>query len=109
MSKFHIGSKTVGAKGLQGSFDLKTGESYFSQDTKYFEAEAERDRQFQEYHGHRKDGHRKFATVPDVVVLKILEDHGLDLHHADFSKDPNNMRKLKQIMLSEYSSLIVNK
>ena len=70
------------------------------------DAKIERDKQ--EYFGARKDGYRKMATIPDIVAIKILQDHHLDLHDPSFMQDPNNLKKLKTILMSEYRDLVVN-
>ena len=48
------------------------------------------------------------ATIPDIVAIKILEDHKLDLHDPTFMQDPNNLKKLKTILITEYSDLVIN-
>jgi hypothetical protein len=48
------------------------------------------------------------ATIPDIVAIKILQDHHLDLHDPSFMQDPNNLKKLKTILMSEYRDLVVN-
>jgi hypothetical protein len=56
----------------------------------------------------RKNHYRKFATIPDVVSIEILENHGLDIHHPEFMKTPEEVQKLKRIVMSEYPYLIVS-
>jgi hypothetical protein len=56
-----------------------------------------------------KKGHyRKFATIPDVIAIEILENHGLDIHHPEFMKTPEEVKKLKRVIMSEYPALIVS-
>lgn len=105
---FFVSSKSVGAGGLHGKFELDTGDGVYSQDMTQFKLHAEMERQRQETVGLRPDGYRKFATIPDAVAIKIYEVHGLNLHDPSFAHDPNNMKKLKTIMMSEYRDLIVN-
>ena len=105
---FNVSSATTKGKGLQGHFDLKEGEGWFQQDLDPFLDKAKEDRHYIEHHGQRKDGYRKFATIPDAVSLKILEDHHINLHDPNFSQDPNNMKKLKAIIKMEYPALLVN-
>jgi hypothetical protein len=86
--KFH--SATVGKeKGIQAGFDLQSGDWQAVQDI-------------------RKDGYRKMATIPDIVAIKILQDHNLDLHSPEFMHDPNNMKRLKHILFTEYRDILVN-
>lgn len=56
----------------------------------------------------RPDGYRKFATIPDSIALKILMDHGLDLHDPMFMHDKDKVAKFKKIFMEEYRDLIVN-
>src|SRR6056300_936250 len=103
---FKFYSQTVGAEnGINAGFDLQSGDWQATQDiTKYKDA-AKRDRDEQEYYGIKKSGYRKMATIPDIVAIKILQEHNLDLHDPSFMKDPNNLVKLKKILVSEYSDL----
>ena len=105
---FNVSSATTKGKGLQGHFDLEDGEGWFKQDLTPFVEKAKEDRHFVEHHGQRKDGYRKFATIPDGIALKILEDHHINLHDPNFSQDPNNMKKIKTIIQMEYPALLVN-
>ena len=105
---FAFKSKTAGDKQIKAAFDLETGVGHFEQDISNFKEQAKVDRDYQDYYGHRKDGYRKFATIPDAVALKILENHGLDIHHPEFMSNPADMAKLKRIVMTEYKDLIVN-
>ena len=105
--KFH--SATVGKdKGIQAGFDLQSGDWQAQQDITAYRDQAKHDREKQDYFGIRKDGYRKMATIPDIVAIKILQDHNLDLHSPEFMHDPNNMKRLKNILLTEYRDLLVN-
>ena len=53
--------------------------------------------------------HKKFATVPDIVSIEILQKYKLDLHDPMFMDNPANMTKLKRIIMTEYPHLVVNK
>ena len=48
------------------------------------------------------------ATIPDIVAVKIKEDHHIDLHDPAFMQDSNNMKKLKVILKLEYPDLLIN-
>mgnify|MGYP000166814489 CR=1 FL=1 len=102
------GKQADGKNGMEASFDLETGHGYFQQDVSKFIDQAKLDREKQEYFGIKKGGYRKLATIPDVIALKIFEDHNLDLHSQEFMSDPNNLKKLKTILHMEYRSLLVN-
>lgn len=105
--KFH--STTVGAdKGINAGFDLQSGDWQATQDITQYKENARLDRERQEHYGIRKDGYRKMATIPDIVAIKILQDHNIDLHDPAFMHDPNNMKKLKTILLTEYRDLLIN-
>ena len=107
--EFNVSSATTGGQGLQGTFDLQDGEGYITQDLTAYLKQAQYDRDKQDYLGHRKDGYRKFATIPDGVAIKIHTDHGLDVHDPTFMDNPLNMKKFKHVIASEYPYLMVNK
>lgn len=105
--KFH--SSTVSTKeGIQAGFDLETGDWQATQDITQYKEHAKLDRDRQEYFGHTKGGYRKMATIPDIVAIKILQEHNLDLHDPSFMSDPNNLKKLRKILVTEYRDLLVN-
>jgi hypothetical protein len=106
--KFH--SATVGKdKSIKAGFDLDSGNWEATQDISQYKEQAKLDRDRQEYYGLKKNsGYRKLATIPDIVAIKILQDHKLDLHDPAFMRDSNNIKKLKKILMSEYRDLLVN-
>jgi hypothetical protein len=104
--KFH--SATVKEKGINAGFDLDTEQWEAKQDISDYKEDAKREREKQEYYGIRKDGYRKLATIPDIVAIDILQKHHLDLHDPAFMQDPNNVKKLKTILMTEYRDLVVN-
>jgi hypothetical protein len=106
---FKFRSSTVEAnKGIQAGFDLESGDWQATQDITQYKEQAKEDRDKQEYFGHTKGGYRKMATIPDIVAIKILQEHHLDLHDPSFMQDPNNLKRLRTILLSEYRDLVVN-
>ena len=108
-NEFKFYSNTVGQdKGINAGFDLNTAEWEAKQDISQYVEHAKLEREKQEYYGVRKDGYRKLATIPDIVALDILQKHKLDLHDPNFMSDPNNLKKLKQILSLEYRDLLVN-
>jgi len=56
----------------------------------------------------KKNHYRKFATIPDVIAIEIMENHGLDIHHPEFMKTPEEVQKLKRVIMREYPDLIVS-
>ena len=106
--QFAFHSSTAGSDQIKAAFDLDTGVGHFEQDLTHFVENAKKDRDEQDFKGFRKDGYRKFATIPDSIALKLLTDHGMDLHDPNFMGNPANMTKLKRIMLSEYRDLVIN-
>lgn len=105
--KFH--SSTVGTQqGINAGFDLQTGDWEAQQDISQYLKDAKIERDKQEYYGVRKNGYRKLATIPDIVAIKIMQDHKLDIHDPNFMKEPKNMVKLRKILMSEYRDLLIN-
>lgn len=105
--KFH--SSTVGAQeGIHAGFDLQSGDWEAVQDISKYKEAAKLQREKEAYYGKSNNGYRKMATIPDIVAIKILEDHHLDLHDPAFMSDPNNLKKLKTILITEYSDLVIN-
>jgi hypothetical protein len=49
--------------------------------------------------------YRSFAIIPDIVAIDILTKHKLDIHAPDFMHDPMNLRKLKQVIETDYPLL----
>lgn len=106
---FKFRSATVKAnEGIHAGFDLSSGDWQATQDITQYKEQAKMDRDRQEYFGHKKGGYRKMATIPDIVAIKILQEHHLDLHDPGFMNDPNNMKRLRTILQTEYRDLLVN-
>jgi len=106
---FKFRSSTVEIdKDIHAGFDLESGDWQATQNITQYKEQAKKDRDRQEYFGHTKGSYRKMATIPDIVAIKILQDHNLDLHDPSFMGDPNNLKKLKSILLSEYRDLVIN-
>jgi len=105
--KFH--SNTVGAKeGINAGFDLQTGDWEAVQNITQYKEAAKLERDKQAYYGLKDKGYRKMATIPDIVAIKILEYHKLDLHDPSFMQDSNNLKLLKKILVTEYPELVIN-
>jgi len=106
---FKFYSATVGAnEGIQAGFDLQSGDWQAVQDISKYKEAAKLQRDKEAYYGKSNNGYRKMATIPDIVAIKILEDHKLDLHDPAFMQDSNNLKKLKKILITEYSDLVIN-
>jgi hypothetical protein len=106
---FKFRSSTVEAdKDIHAGFDLQSGDWQATQDVTQYKENAKLERDKESYYGRTKNGYRKMATIPDIVAIKILQDHHLDLHDPLFMQDPNNLKKLKTILMSEYRDLVVN-
>ena len=54
-------------------------------------------------------GHRKFATIPDIVAIEVMEKFGIDIHNPETIKDRVEMMKFKKIIMDHYPYLVVNK
>jgi len=106
---FKFRSSTVEAdKDIYAGFDLHSGDWEAKQDITQYKENAKLERDKEAYYGRTKNGYRKMATIPDIVAIKILQEHNLDLHDPNFMQDPNNLKKLKTILMSEYRDLVVN-
>lgn len=108
MSKDFKSHSATAENSIKAGFDLDTGEGYFAQDVSDFKKHAKLERERESMAARRPDGYRKFATIPDSIALKILMDHGLDLHDPMFMHDKDKVAKFKKIFMEEYRDLIVN-
>lgn len=110
MAKWKVGMGTVNSS-LQGSFEYdageRTGESRWQvyQDERPFLEEAKRDRENSK-NLKRDTGYKKFATIPDIVAIEILEKYKLDLHSPTFFADVDNKKKFMQIIKTDYPHLM---
>ena len=108
-SDFKFQSATINPKeSIKAGFDLKTGEWEATQNIQQYKEQAKLDRDRQDYFGKANKGYRKMATIPDIVAIKINEDHGIDLHDPAFMHDKDKMIKLKHILRFEYPDLLIN-
>ena len=103
MAKWKVGDKS-NPNSLQGEFiydsGKATGDSYWqvSQDEKPFLEQAKIDRELNT----RKDiGYKKFATIPDIVAIDILNKYGIDIHNPDTMQDKTAMTRFKNIIKIE--------
>ena len=108
MAKWKVGDK-MNPGSLQGTFEYDsgaaTGESIWTvqQDEKPFIEQAKLDREA----GTKKGaGYKKFATIPDIVAIDILNKYGIDIHDPDTMQDREKMTKFKNIIKTEYKYLL---
>ena len=106
MARWAVKPKTAG-NSLAGAIDYDdTGSNWrVYQDEKPFVDMIKEER---ENHSSRHTHVKKFATVPDIVAMEILEKYGLDLHSPMFMHDRDAMNKLKTIMITDYPHLVVS-
>jgi len=108
-NEFKFQSATVDPrKGIKAGFDLQTGDWEALQDVDPYLKHARLEREKQDYFGKTKSGYRKMATIPDIVAIKIKEDHGIDLHSQTFMSDKDKVKRFKYILKTEYPDLLVN-
>jgi hypothetical protein len=91
------------------SFVVKTDESDFrlEQDIRAYKDYAEQQRTLDgEVSSNRQ--YRSSFILPDIVAVEILTKYGLSVHAPEFMEDPNNYRRLKGIILSEYPHLMTS-
>jgi len=88
------------------SFVVKTDEKNFQleQDVNAYKEYAAQQRELDSFAANGRT-YRSFAIIPDIVAIDMLTKHGLDVHSPDFMQDPANLRKLKQIIESDYPLL----
>ena len=101
----NIHSKSGGT--LKGSieYDGAVGDSYWrlEQDETPFLEQAKRDREATQ----KKDvGYKKACTIPDIVAIEILEKYGIDIHADSFMHDSDSVRRVLQIMRTDYPHLM---
>lgn len=60
-----------------------------------------------ETHSQNHTHMKKFCTIPDIVAIEIFEKWGMDVHSPTFMHDPDALKKLKTIMLTDYRHLVV--
>ena len=102
-NEFRFSSASVApSKSIKAGFDLQTGEWEAKADVQQFKDQAKLERDRQAYFGKSKSSYRKMATIPDIIAIKINQDHGIDLHDRD------RIKKLRYILTTEYPDLMIN-
>jgi hypothetical protein len=110
MAKWTVGGKQEGQGTLQGTFEYEsgkaTGESVWKvyQDETPFLEQAKRDRDT--FDKSKEKGYRKFATIPDIVAIEILQKYGINIHDPNTINDPSEMNRFKNIIKKEYKYLL---
>ena len=108
-NEFKFKSATVNPmQGMNAGFDLQTGQWQATQNVDSYLKHIQLEREKQDYFGQTTHGYRKMATIPDIVAIKIKEDHGIDLHSQTFMRDKDKLKKLRYILTTEYPHLLVN-
>jgi len=104
MSKF---KHDVGDGELEGLIEFEDGlrGASVAQDIKPFLQEAKEER---EIGFNRKTHYRKFASIPDVVSIEIMEKWGINIHNPETIKDKSEMNKFKTIIKQHYPYLLVS-
>jgi len=93
-------------EGNQRSFTVSTDESNFKleQDVGAYKEYAAQQRELDTV-SHNGRAYRSFAIIPDIVAIDILTKYGLDIHAPEFMDNPANLRKLKQVIITDYPLL----
>ena len=106
MAKWKVNPGTA-HNSLKGTIDYTDTESRWQieQDEKPFIDMVKDER---ETHNNKHTHMKKFATIPDIVAIEIMENYGLNIHDPEFMSDKDKLTKLKQIILQHYKYLVVN-
>ena len=93
-------------EGNKNSFQVKTDEDNFQlvQDVSAYKDYAAQQRELDSFAANGRT-YRSFAIIPDIVAIDILTKYGLDIHSDTFMHEPTNVRRLKQIIETDYPLL----
>lgn len=69
-------------------------------------AKLERELFHANYNQNKKNHIRKFATIPDIVAIEILQKHKINIHDPSFNNDKEAKRKLRDIIIAEYPEIM---
>lgn len=112
MAKWNITPGTAG-NGMSGAIDydrhgsVDTTTWQIYQDEKPFLEEAKREQE-----AGSKDnimGAKKFATIPDIVAIEVLQKYGIDIHDPRIMSDRAEMMRFKKIIMMDYPHLVINR
>ena len=104
MAKWKVTPKTAN-NSMSGQIDYDDKESRWQiyQDEKPFIEQAKQDREKTQ----KKDvGYKKFATVPDIVSIEIMDKYGIDIHDPNFMYDVDKKKRFMYIIKTEYPYLM---
>ena len=102
----NIRSATGGSLGGSIQYDKDDSRWELRQDETPFIDQAKRDREAGSKKTH--NGHKKFATIPDIVAIEIMERHGINIHDHNIMHDREKMQRFKNIIMKDYKYLVVN-
>lgn len=91
---------------MSTKLDTNTGEFQVHQDSQPFLEAAKRERDMAERFGHKDTGYRKACTIPDIVAVDLMYKYKIDIHSPDFMHDPAQIRKVINIMKTDYPHLM---
>jgi len=93
-------------EGNKNSFQVSTDTTNFQlkQNVEPYKEYAEQQRELDSIAANGRS-YRSFAIIPDIVAIDILTKYHLDIHAPEFMSDPASLRKLKQIIESDYPLL----
>jgi DNA-binding LytR/AlgR family response regulator len=52
--------------------------------------------------------YRSWAIIPDIVAIDVLARYGIDIHAPEFMHHPDQVRRFKQIIQSEFPYLLTS-
>ena len=109
MHEFKFHSATA-VEGMQATFDLDTGIWSVHTDMEPYLEEARIEREKLELLKSmgQKPHYRRFAVIPDICVIYIAENYGIDAHHKDFMNDHDKKAKWKKIFTELYPKLVIS-
>ena len=89
------------------SFTVKTSERDFllEQDISFYTdyAKTQRDKDAM---ARSNRNYRPFAIIPDIVAIDLLTKYNLNIHDPNFMNDPAAVKRLKQIIMTDYPKLL---
>jgi len=55
-----------------------------------------------------KRQYRSLFIIPDIVAVDILTKYGIDIHAPEFMSDQAQVKRVKNIVMSEYPQLLTS-
>jgi len=98
-----VSGSLIGEMDDNGSWVLK-------QDISSYVKAAKEEKKFFEENNWLKPKHhmRKFATIPDIIAIEIMQKFGLDIHHPSFQSSKEDKKKLRDIIINHYPYLMTS-